>query len=257
MPFINFPFFSVSLPSDRSYKDIPFINDQPSSKEIYEINPLPYEFFSHTIPFFTADYQENEIVFNSNFIKGHIRNKIISITNTDSMPDFWANIRTALGTLTPFYPFVFLHASAGLLENDLFVFSGVSGTGKSTSQDLLQTTVINEDGCLIDTSRSELLLNPFEAHSFFNPSSDKIEKYCLKRIFFLNRKDKNCIKKISCKAEIITKLLENITVFSKNKFYMEKLLDRIEEFSDNKINFYHLSYCKKGFKEWFLNEIYN
>lgn len=257
MPFLNFPFLSIRLPDSKSYAGVPFLEESPTSPVEFEIELLPQKTFVYAIPYFSADYTESSITFKSNFIQGKIKDRKIYITDAESMPDFWSNIKLAMGTLVPFFPCIFLHGSAGRINEELLVFSGVSGSGKSTAQELLHTLPVNADSCLIDTSRSRLLVNPFEPLTFFSPTSRKIEEYCLKKIFFIERQDVNRLEKITNKADMIAKFMENVTLFSKDRFYMEKLLDRIEEFSDNDTSFFRLSYCKNGFKEWFLNEIQN
>lgn len=253
--YLNLPYFSIKLPENKNYSGLSLVSNSNESDKVYTIELLPEKKYVYSVPNFSADYSTKIIKINSNFVTGSIVDNKIYISDQEKITDFWANIKLIVGLLSPFFPLFFLHSSVGTLENTILIFSGPSESGKSTAQKLLNTDIINEDCAFIDTKKGELLFNPFEYETMFK--NNYINNNVIKYLFFIERKDENKIQKISSFQEKLVKLLENITIFSKDKFYFNKILDRINEFINNDIDFYRISYIKEDFKSWFINEIQN
>jgi hypothetical protein len=125
-----------------------------------------------------------------------------------------------------------LHSSAVAIDNAAYAFSAKSGTGKSTHAELWQKYFGKERAIIINDDKPAIRYNGKEFIVYGTPWSGKTDKnnnikVPLKGIVFIERSNKNWIKKIDNKDTI--KMILDQTVRPKKIEKMDKLLGLIDE----------------------------
>lgn len=140
-----------------------------------------------------------------------------------------------------------LHASASLFKNKAYIFLGKSGAGKSTSMRLLHDKykALADDGIIIKKEKGGdyLYQTPFiDKEAWVNKTSIR---YKIGPLFFLNKSEKNHLKKIYLQEKITNKLIQSLFTDVK---YSKNQMKYILEFLGKSRQYYDL-YFRKNKKE--------
>lgn len=125
-----------------------------------------------------------------------------------------------------------LHSSAVAIDNAAYLFSAKSGIGKSTHTALWQDYFGKDRAVIVNDDKPAIRFNGKVFNVYGTPWSGKTDKnhnikVPLKSIVFIERSDKNWIKKIENKAAI--KMILDQTVRPKKIEKIDKLFGLIDE----------------------------
>ncbi len=132
-----------------------------------------------------------------------------------------------------------LHGSSVVLNDMGFVFSGLSGIGKSTMAGLWQqqgATVINDDRLAIMPFD-----NGFHAHNTPMPYYDDYPKFApIKALFLLEQSTQHTYRKLS-RSEAVVRVMANCMQHFHTSDYVIKHIEILTEFV-NRVPVYHLGF---------------
>lgn len=145
-----------------------------------------------------------------------------------------------------------LHSSSVKIENKGYVFTGASGSGKSTIATLKDNiSVLSDEIVAIRKVKGRYYTfgTPFMSKFVFGGLNDKAG---IESIFFLH-KSKNNYKKPMKAVTAIKKLLPNILFFGVDRELHSKLLHLVEDLVNN-VKFYDLYFTKEQGKVYDIIE---
>jgi len=137
-----------------------------------------------------------------------------------------------------------LHASASIINNKAFIFTGPKNIGKSTTVRLLNSKfkAIADDSVIIKKEKESnnffCYQTPFLEKEYWIKKSTN--KYLISKIFFLDCKYKSLIKMIKNKKTIISLLINQTLLPDKERSKLQ--LKRVLEFTGYFDNFYYLNH---------------
>jgi hypothetical protein len=146
-----------------------------------------------------------------------------------SIYSFDALLRVVLSMVLPMSGGLLLHASAiAAGKSTGVVFTGRSGSGKTTIARLLcKTTILNDELCVVTCKKNGVVVygTPFWGEMRTGPPHP--ESYRLRTIYFL-KKAQTTVRVALDRAEIFRRLLATVCSFSSNAAMTQELLSVVE-----------------------------
>jgi|SRR3989338_714717 len=168
-------------------------------------------------------------------------NKITTFQHI-SISHFYYIITYTLAKLLTAANGLVLHASAIHLKDEVAIFTGPSGAGKTTAASLLSKHCqrLANDSVIIRKENDKYLF--YQTPYFEKVQGNEIvkthRKFKLGKIFFLKKTTSCKIEKITSKKDVFQYLMSQIIM--EDKVHMKKKLNILTDFIRNHNNFYYL-----------------
>lgn len=192
------------------------------------------DFLTDEVEKYYVEITEEDIVFEANKSEqDYIRRNEKPIIFPNEYLETLAVLRKIINNLIDENTILF-HGSAIAIEDMAYLFTAVSGTGKSTHtrlwrENLENTIMINDDKPFIKITDDKITIYGTPWMGKHNLGANV--KFPLKAICYINRGEENIIKKVN-KEEIYSVLFQQ-TQKPTDKIYMIKLLELVEKLADN------------------------
>lgn len=195
------------------------------------INPLSDEIKKRLLPYISdSDTFDFEVKVSQSDISDYISN------SKDNCTGFAAEstliLRQICNTILEKYNGFFFHSSSLMLDNEGYVFTAVSGTGKSTHTALWRK-LFNKKVVMINDDKPIIRKKDGVFYVYGTPWMGKSNignnvKVPVKAVYILQRGEKNSAVRVKT-GEVFKNILE-ATVVPTDRKNMEKLLELLDEF---------------------------